>query len=204
MDPTRFDRLTKSLSVSGSRRRAFGGLLAGVIGLLGWPEMDEAGAHDARKKCKNKSGQQKKKCLKKAKQHNAQHATETPPCVPESQLTTCGGLCITKINNCGQIVECPCLGLKQCLSNGSCAPACVANEDCPAVCSCSAATAGCGCSIPSVEGPKYCIDGNFDTCEKMPQSCISTAQCPSGQFCITVAGPPGNCGTNRCIPFCTA
>ena len=35
MDPVRFDRLAKSLSISGTRRGALGGLLGGTLALLG-------------------------------------------------------------------------------------------------------------------------------------------------------------------------
>src|SRR5215211_8507750 len=79
MDGVTFDRLTKTLTAPGSRRRALGGLLAGAFGLAGWSGMNGAVAHDLKAKCKKKSGDAKKKCLKKAKKHAAEHADEAPP-----------------------------------------------------------------------------------------------------------------------------
>ena len=82
MDGARFDTLTRSLTPSGSRRRALVATLGGALGLLGWHGMDDTSAHDLKKKCKKKSGDAKKKCLKKAKKHNAQHASETSAAPP--------------------------------------------------------------------------------------------------------------------------
>src|SRR5687767_1929496 len=79
MDDFRFDSLARSLGTASSRRRALGGLLAGTLGVLGWQDQDDAVAHDLKAKCKKKSGEAKKRCLKKARKHNAQHANETPP-----------------------------------------------------------------------------------------------------------------------------
>jgi hypothetical protein len=84
MDGSTFDALTRSLGTAGSRRRALAGLLGGALGLRGWREGKDIQAHDLSKKCKKKSGKQKKKCLKKAKQHSASHGS---PC------TSPGGIC---------------------------------------------------------------------------------------------------------------
>ena len=71
MDADRFDTLTRSLTTVGSRRRALALTLGGALApLLGRGETD---AHNVLKKCKKKSGKQKKMCLKKAKKHNATH-----------------------------------------------------------------------------------------------------------------------------------
>jgi hypothetical protein len=112
MDETRFDALARSLGTAGSRRRALGGLLLGALVLVG-SQADETAAHDALKSCKKKSGKQKKKCIKKAKAHNAQHAGEglssgdtgnrTPvdPCagvtcgpVPQAMSACQNGVCV--------------------------------------------------------------------------------------------------------------
>jgi hypothetical protein len=97
MDADGFDSLARSLVASGSRRRALGGLLAGPLGLLG-VRSKEAAAHDPRKACKKKSGEAKRKCLKKAKKHNAQHASQTPspdPCASCTGDQVCtGGQCV--------------------------------------------------------------------------------------------------------------
>jgi hypothetical protein len=83
MDNARFDTLTRSLTNAHSRRGALGGLLAGALTLLG-ERSEEAQAHNPLKACKKKSGDAKRKCIKKAKKHNAQHAAEAtvPPSLP--------------------------------------------------------------------------------------------------------------------------
>ena len=105
MDPKRFDAVLRSLSTTPSRRIAVR-LLAGLVlgdalgSLLGQPVAE---AHNALTACRKKSGKQKKKCLKKARAHNAQHAAETPapPCIGRCALTKpcgpdgCGGVCGT-------------------------------------------------------------------------------------------------------------
>jgi hypothetical protein len=101
MDADRFDTLTRTLTLARSRRHALGGLLFGSLGHLG-SRAEETAAHNPLKKCKKKSGKQKKKCLKKAKAHNAAHAAEIPPPGPtcsdgikngsESDVD-CGGSC---------------------------------------------------------------------------------------------------------------
>src|SRR5688572_3826338 len=91
MDGSRFDALTRSLGTAGSRRRVLSGLFAGTLGILGWHDGDEIAAHDLKAKCKKKSGEAKKKCLKKAKKHNAQHASETQPPPPPPPPHVCAG-----------------------------------------------------------------------------------------------------------------
>ena len=66
MDADRFDALTRTLTILGSRRHALGALLAGVPGLLGLLhgfEPEAAIAHNPLKKCKKKSGKAKKKYI---------------------------------------------------------------------------------------------------------------------------------------------
>ena len=88
MDAERFDTLARSLTRGGSRRHALTGLAAGALGLLG-ARAEEAAAHDLKDKCKKKSGEAKKKCLKKAKKHKAEHARETLPPPPPPPGPTC-------------------------------------------------------------------------------------------------------------------
>ena len=77
MDDSRFDSLARSLGTASSRRGALGGLLAGALGLVGWPGGEDAAAHELKKKCKKIEDKKKRKaCLKKAKKHAAQHAAE--------------------------------------------------------------------------------------------------------------------------------
>ena len=91
MDVDRFDTLARSLSAIGSRRRALALALSGtLVPLLAW---DDATAHDTLKKCKKiKDKKKKQACIKKAKKHNAQHASETsaapPPTGPTRKTIT--------------------------------------------------------------------------------------------------------------------
>jgi hypothetical protein len=83
MDDSRFDALARSLTEGRSRRVALGGLLIGTLGLLG-VQWEAAEAHNPLKACKKKSGDAKKKCVKKVKKHNATHTS--PPIVhPDAQ-----------------------------------------------------------------------------------------------------------------------
>jgi hypothetical protein len=95
MGQNRFDTLTRSLTVAGSRRRALAAALSGTLGLLGWKKTEDAVAHNASTACKTKSGQQKKKCLKRAKKHNATHAVAAPPPPP-----TCAEQCPSTCSRC--------------------------------------------------------------------------------------------------------
>jgi len=101
-------------------------------------------------------------------------------CVPEAKGDTCAGRCGTWINNCGQPVACKTCSMGQiCLSNGSCAVECAANNDC---------SGGSGCSNPSIEGKHHCITGPL-----MPfEACKRTSDCPPGSHCQDI-GNGGAC-----------
>jgi hypothetical protein len=191
MDESRFDRLVVSLTTTGSRRRALGGLLAGALGVLGWQDSKEAIAHNLKATCRKKSGDAKKKCLKKARKHAAQHASETPPgCVPEPASTTCAGRCGTAANNCGQAVTCPsCPTGQTCLINGTCARLCTA-----AGAECTGCTSPVSCSIPSTEGQQICVISEQQCVERQPCDPPHTMGCPVGQACFFTCS-----GTHRCF-----
>ena len=116
MDESYFDSLVvRSLGTAGWRRRALVGVLAGALGLVGWPDPEDAIAHELKDTCKKKSGEAKKKCLKKAKKHNAAHAFETPP---GCTLTCAGKVCGP--NGCGgQCGACIIAG-QSCTPEGAC------------------------------------------------------------------------------------
>jgi hypothetical protein len=107
MDADRFDALARSLIGTGSRRHALVLALSGVLTVL--LAREHAAAHDLFKKCKKKSGKQKKACVKKAKKHAAQHTDESPTC--ETGFTRCGDACVNTQNDpqqCGRCgVRCP-------------------------------------------------------------------------------------------------
>jgi hypothetical protein len=82
MDADCFDPFLRFLSASPSRRSALcrlAGLVLGSPLALGVAGTD---AHNALEKCKKIEGKSKKKCLKKAKRHEAKHAQESTPPTP--------------------------------------------------------------------------------------------------------------------------
>ena len=170
MDAARFDVLLRFLAVGASRRGLLAGLTSGVLAVL--PLALSAENAEAKKRRKRKGKRKKKSCL------------------PEPPTATCAGRCGTWTNNCGQPVACPsCTGGQQCLSNGSCATACVAHSDCPSHCA--------GCSLPTTEGGSHCL-APVSLCPS--QTCTSTAQCPPDTRCTPCVEPTNK----RCWPLCAA
>jgi hypothetical protein len=109
-------------------------------------------------------------------------------CKPKADGLTCdtGKVCRRGKCQCQQA----CSADRECLANGSCGRTCPETFDCGA---------GCGCGLPTVEGPVYCMV-NEGGCETFTQGCASTAECPVGQVCMTTF-----CATapfNRCISLC--
>jgi hypothetical protein len=202
MDGSHFDTLTRSLSTAGSRRRALGGLLTGVFGVLGWQGQDDAAAHDLKATCKKKSGKAKKKCLKKARKHKAEHASETPPtdltCTPDCAGKLCGS------NGCGGSCG-SCSACKQCSSGGRC----VTSPDFTACGGGKQCSGGVCATPPGCENAAGCIHGNM--------CCSGSCTCPAFDadgFCSPVApadctlsgtGQPcsfdKDCGNGNCVGF---
>ena len=96
MDANRFDVLSRSFFASPSRRTALRLLIGSALGTVIGHRGEESAAHNALKTCRKKSGKQKKKCLKKARAHNATHRSDgpqtapPPACVPDCTGKTCG------------------------------------------------------------------------------------------------------------------
>jgi hypothetical protein len=180
MDCDRFDTLARSLTSTGSRRRALAAILGGSWRLLGWHGGEDAAAHNPLKSCKKKSGKQKKTCVKKAKRHNATHATPAiappPPCQngvkdgTESDVD-CGGTCPRCALN------------KTCSSRDDCATALCSGQTCVACasrfeCGTGATGGDCFCSSVVGGGPKVCHEGDstggVSRCDA----------CPAGTVCV--------------------
>lgn len=79
MDGSRFDALTQSFTITGSRRAALRLVAGSVVGVLTWQDREEISAHNALLKCKKLKGDKKKKCVKKAKKHNSAVPAPPPP-----------------------------------------------------------------------------------------------------------------------------
>jgi len=200
MDANGFDTLARSLTTAGSRRGALAGFLGSALGLVGFPT-DEAVAHDLLSKCKKiKDKAKRKKCLKKARAHNATHLTEMPPppppppdvtCTPSCGgrncgLDGCGGLCGPCNDGTCTDGICVCRSGEE-LCQGKCVSACAGGMmRVPGSCSC------CTLHGPCTPGPccgrcasDVCVElreGEFCNFDAPCQSDICTngfCRCPS-------------------------
>jgi hypothetical protein len=164
MDIDRFDALARSLTTGWHRRRllaALGAALAPLVGGTG------AEAHDPLQKCKKKSGKQKKTCVKKAKAHNAQHAsTLSPPPTgcPAGTRTCADGRCV-QAGGCCTDPEC---GPGTCGSDGT-----------------------CDCGLPSATNPYRVCPATPGRCS----ICCDDTECATGTTCRNGACrcPSGGC-----------
>jgi hypothetical protein len=104
MDAERFETLLRSLSEHRSRRGALRLLAGSALGsLLGWRESGVGDAHDLSARCKKRKGDKKKRCLKRARKHNAEHAGEPPRCPAER---ACAEACCASGQICKGGTEC--------------------------------------------------------------------------------------------------
>ena len=208
MDGSRFDALTRGLIATGSRRRALSGLLAGALALLGGPDLQGAAAHDAKKKCKKKSGDAKKKCLTKAKRHARQHAATggggnvqcvgpiLPPC-PSG--TTCEDFefCVE-----GECVSDPeYRSHSRCTSSADCHGNGCYNGWCRNRCGVVICPRGCVSSSDGVA--EVCLDCASDTdCPDHAPHCVNNycGECAINAHCA----PNHVCRGGRCLYGCAS
>jgi hypothetical protein len=133
--------------------------------------VDPADAHDKRDKCKKiDDNDKKKKCLKKAKKHNRQHAAETPldTCTPSCAGTHCGD------DGCG--TPCTCTAPRTCQSGLCTCPA--GQDDCGGTC------------VPSCAPTQARIPGTCDQC--------CTRNTEIAVVCDTAAEVSADCCSGRC------
>jgi len=96
MDPIRFDAVTRSLTIAGSRRTVLALLTGGALTLLG---LGGATAHNPLRACRRiENRQRRRRCERAARAHNQLHAL----CQGKADGTDCGngrrcsgGLCAT-------------------------------------------------------------------------------------------------------------
>jgi hypothetical protein len=163
MDADRFDTISRSLSTTSSRRGALRLLAGSLVGSLVRLGAGDAEAHNALEKCKKKSGKEKKKCIKKAKAHNATH--RAPACVGSCAGKLCGD------NGCG----------------GSCGP-CFRGSCQGGICLCPTGEEVCNsaciatCAQVELRDPDTC-----DCCTANGQECDLPDQCCSGS-CVPESG----------------
>ena len=150
MDAYGFDALVRILSAPGSRRRALTLVLSGALASL--LARGDATAHDALRACKKKSGKQKKKCLKKAKQHNAHHVNETPAPTDPTCLGP-GVACAPPTGNCCSR-NCGCTtvsGQTSCTCRAPDAMCKAINASCATDADCCDGPCGCNQSDPTTQ-----------------------------------------------------
>ncbi|MEZ4563015.1 MAG: hypothetical protein R2853_09785 [Thermomicrobiales bacterium] len=189
MDHERFDAFARGLAGL-PRRAVLGGGAAGLAALAGSRVGPDAAARKRRRRKKPKKGRCKPNCADRSCGTDgcggscgacaaSQICARGECCQPEARGATCAGRCGTWRNNCGQMVECAtCENGQVCLSNGSCAITCTANDQCGA----------CGCSNPDVEGARHCIVGPL-----FPTTfCKTTDDCPPQTHCQDI-GAGGIC-----------
>jgi hypothetical protein len=180
MDDQRFDDLARGLARGlaadpFSRRAAVRGIGAAALGgLVAWLGLDDAEAHDTMRKCRKIEDPRKRKtCLKRAKDHRAQH--NAPPCPAGARLCAdgrCGRTCCAN----GRACNVTCSG-----PNG--------NDYC---CDASRPVAICGgCWTP---GSTAC--GGSHCCGPNLKCCGGTHCCADGWQCVRGCG--GNPNSNTC------
>jgi len=198
MDSDRFDRLTRAMTDTRSRRGALASLLGGTLGLLAWNSLMDAAAHDVSTACKKKSGKRKRACLKKAKKHNATHTTQAPPPPPQPP-------CLNGVKDSGESdIDCGGGTCRRCADNKTCSgPNDCDSGTCPTGV-CVSCTPGQACGFDS-DGACKCTPaadiGLAPTCDKDPVTAgpfISCGSCPEGTHCVQI-------GTQRyCYTRCGA
>jgi hypothetical protein len=209
MEANDFDALTRSLT-AGLRRRVLVAVVAAALAsLLGNPD---TAAHDALKKCKKIDDKaRRKRCVKRAKAHHAQHATPFS-CAGQSNGTSCGAS--PAIQCCAGVCVDTARDERHC---GACGKRCQLNATCVAgVCRCindpmgAACPPGSGYSCCQFGGPTSCIcsdannPGNFFV---DPVSCTGILGCPPDQQCIgpdcqacCPRGATCDTSTGTCLP----
>jgi hypothetical protein len=186
MDADRFDAIARALTTGLHRRTLVAALGTTLAPLLGAPD---ATAHELAAKCKKLKGDKKKNCLKKAKKHKAQHASQGSP-----PTSTVSSSCGDGMRNGGETdVDC----------GGPCPPcadgkACIVQNDCQSrVCTnnlCRAPT----CNDGVKNGNETDVDCGGGTCPDCAygQSCAVDADCEVPQFGTSA------CCENICAECC--
>jgi hypothetical protein len=200
MDSARFDSLVRSLTTTGSRRRALTAALTLVVGALG-SDRAQAKKKKACPPCKKRKKGKCKSTLPEGTactdssggggtcQRGSCVATTVPPCVPESAATTCTAGCGRPNNNCNQPVTCPCPSGLTCLLNGTCARVCTG----PIGEGCDGCTPTSSCFIPNSEGQRLCGRLPESRCDTLQPCPGGTIDCPQGFACMPECGDLARC-----------
>ena len=205
MDHRQFDNLARSVATltRTSSRRAVARKLAtfSLAAALGSRiRLEEAEAHNALTACKKKSGKQKRKCIKKAKAHNATHRVPPPilivdPPPPEDKsctngATACGGACVDTKNDPNHCGGCGQRCLEQAPATCGTTGQCVAG-------SCQRYEAGTICRNASCTGSIARSEARCDSSGSCPpsieESCGLFKCNASGNACRDTCGSDDHC-----------
>jgi hypothetical protein len=183
MDPDRFDSLTRSFTLAGSRRRVLAAL-SGALGLLGLAHPEEATAAKTGK-CKPKCGECEKCKKGDCNTRNGRKRCKRGKCKAKAAGTPCtafsGGVCQNR--TCFPRSTCPATITSLCTPGTECASG-----------------ADCFCAR-SAEGNVLCLQN--ETLGPTPPPCQRSADCPPGEACVDIGGcgsfPDG---TKTCMAPC--
>ena len=214
MDGDQFDTLARKLS---SRRILLSGIGSGWAAFLGLTGSTEVAAHNALLACRRiKNRSRRAACLRRARRHNASHATPPPPgCTPSCAGRNCGSDgCSGTCGSCGGGSTCvsgtcrtdctPSCAGRECGGDGcggSCG-SCSGNADClngtcrttctPSCAGKNCGSNGCGGSCGTCSGGRVCSNpANGGICQCPAVTCAGTC-CGGGQQCFGVACWPDN------------
>ena len=214
MDADRFDSLTRSLTVPGSRRRVLALALSGALASL--LTREDAEAHNEREKCnKINDTDKRQRCVEQARKHKKKHKKKSERCGPAtcSSGTFCcddaRGVCCATGSECCNVG--PGTG-SCCPSPGRCAQP-IGNDAAPYQCCpperqwftsvglvrcCPTGTRSLGTGITADDGPccleaKYCSTSltGGTCCPDVAPVCVNPA---TGQCCTAARA----CGTSCC------
>jgi hypothetical protein len=191
MDTDRFDTLARSLTESGSRRRALATLLGGgLVPVLGRTDGE---AKKKKKACGRCQIKKKGKC------------TQAPDDAPCATGRTCQGgacTCLPGTYFCESQTQETCCTTGQACNSGTCGACPATNAYCDfntqLVCGIDSGTNGlCSC-VTSVEGKTVCSNG-FGQCQT--QSCETDEECTAllrePAVCVMVVGT--GCNNTPCL-----
>ncbi|HEY7034765.1 MAG TPA: hypothetical protein VH482_25725 [Thermomicrobiales bacterium] len=201
MDGSRFDALTRLLSIAGSRRRLIAGLAAGAFGLVGAERAEAVACRTPGSLCRENAN-----CCSGVCGPKDRTGRRTCRCRTGADCAAAGAspqrLCAD-----GLCVACPsgdvCAG-GVCPPGDVCAGgACTCTADAaPARPPCGADPACCACLITAGCGPacaNHAINCTSDLCSDF-QNCPNGDECPPDHVCAFEICGAGN--RNLCFPRC--
>jgi hypothetical protein len=216
VDPTRFDRLVKSLARPGSRRRLLAGLAAGALGLAGLRGAEAVACRMPGELCREHADCCAKLCGPKDRSGRRRCACQTPadcPAPDQCHAVACAaGRCAASVLT-GKPCDVgnACTTGTVCLADGACGGGtpvpCPARDQCHDAGVCDRTTGTCA-NPPKADGTA-CDDGDActrtDTCQAgacvggNPVVCTASDQCHRAGTCDPATGlcsnPPKPNGT---------